>query len=165
MPVAGSPVPFTLAACLAMAAPLAAAAAEPEPGFAWMANAFEGNVSLVYGSTETGEDYVFALLCDNRNKEAELTVYEDIPGAKVGQAITIEISAGAAKLALKSKTETDQMSGFIFGVAKPIAVKPVLAVLKTSGPAVVKMGKVTANLPGQGRAAAVAEFAKVCKLD
>jgi len=50
-----------------MAAPLAAAAAEPEPGFAWMANAFEGNVSLVYGSTETGEDFVFALLCDKPN--------------------------------------------------------------------------------------------------
>jgi hypothetical protein len=57
------------------------------------------------------------------------------------------------------------MSGCIFGVATAIAVKPVLAVLKTSGPTAVKMGKVTANLPGQGRAAAVAEFAKVCKLD
>jgi hypothetical protein len=93
-----------------MAAPLtpaaAAAAAEPEPGFAWMANTFEGNASLVYGSTETGEDYVFALLCDNRKKEAELTVYEDIPGAKVGDTVAIEISAGAAKLVLKGKKPT-----------------------------------------------------------
>jgi len=165
MPAAGSPLPFALAACLAMAAPLTAGAAEPEPGFAWMANIFEDNASLVYGSTETGEDYLFALLCDNRKKKAELTVYEDIEGAKVGQTVAIEISAGATKLVLKGKTETDQMSGFIFGVAKAIAVKPVLAVLKTPGPAIVKMGKVTANLPDQGRAAAVAQFAKVCKLD
>ena len=64
MPAAGSPLPFALAACLAMAAPL---------------------------------------------------------------------TAGAAKLVLKGETETDQMSGFIFGVAKNIAVKPVLAVLKASG--------------------------------
>lgn len=164
MPVAGSLARFALAACLAMAAPLSAGAtAEPEPGFAWMANIFEGNASLVFGSTETGEDYVFALLCDNRKKKAELTVYEDIPGAKVGQTVAIEISVGSAKVALNGKTETDQMSGFIF--AKNIAVKPVLAVLKTSRPAIAKMGKVTVNLPGQGRAAAVAEFAKVCKLD
>jgi len=75
------------------------------------------------------------------------------------------LTAGAAKLVLKGETETDQMSGFIFGVAKAIAVKPALAVLKTPGPAIVKMGKVTANLPDPGRAAAVAQFAKVCKLD
>ncbi len=75
------------------------------------------------------------------------------------------LTAGAAKLVLKGTAETDQMSGFIFGVAKAIAVEPVFAVLKAPGPAIAKMGKVTANLPGPGRAAAIAQFAKVCKLD
>ena len=57
------------------------------------------------------------------------------------------------------------MSGFVFGVAKKIAVKPVIAMLGTSGPAMVEMDKVTVNLPETGRAEAVSEFAKACKLD
>ncbi len=43
--------------------PLAdAAATEPEPGFAWMVSQYEGNVSLIYGSTETAEDFFLPLL-------------------------------------------------------------------------------------------------------
>jgi hypothetical protein len=57
------------------------------------------------------------------------------------------------------------MSGYVFGVAKKIAVKPVVAVLNGSGPARIKMGKVTVSLPDTGRGAAVSEFAKACKLD
>ena len=57
MPAAGRLAGFALAACLALTMPLAdAAATEPEPGFAWMVSQYEGNVSLVYGSTETAED-------------------------------------------------------------------------------------------------------------
>ena len=59
MPAADRTIRLALAACLAFAAPVAVAAAEPEPGFAWMVNQYEGNASLVYGSTETGEDYSF----------------------------------------------------------------------------------------------------------
>jgi hypothetical protein len=136
-----------------------------EPGFDWMVNQYEGNVSLVYGSTETGEDYAFALSCNNKKKAAEVTVYEDIPGAKVGQKLIIELSAGSAKVALKGETSTDEMSGFIFGVANEIAVKPVVGVLAAKGPATVKMSTVTLDLPETGRAAAVSEFAKACKLD
>jgi hypothetical protein len=57
------------------------------------------------------------------------------------------------------------MSGFVFGVAKKIAVKPVVAVLESAGPVMAKMGKVTVTLPETGRAEAVSEFAKACKLD
>ena len=165
MPAADRPIRLALAACLVFAAPVAVTAAEPEPGFAWMVNHGEGNVTLVYGSTETGEDYSFFLSCDNKKKAAEMTVYEDIPGAKVGHKLDIEISVGSAKVALKGKTSTDEMSGYVFGVAKNIAVKPVVAVLNASGPAIAKMGKVTVNLPDIGRAAAVSEFAKACQLD
>jgi len=121
-----------------LAAPLTAGAAEP--GFAWMVNQGEGNATLVYGSTEIGEDYSFALCCNNEKKEANTTVYQDIAGEKVGQKLTIEISVGLAKVALKGETATDEMSGFVFGVAKKIAVKPVVAVLEASDPVIVKMG-------------------------
>jgi hypothetical protein len=50
------------------------------------------------------------------------------------------------------------MSGFVFSVAKKIAVKPVVAVLEASDPVIVKMGKLTTNLPDKGRAAAVSKL-------
>jgi hypothetical protein len=107
MPAADRPIRLALAACLAFAAPVAVAAAGPEPGFAWMVNQYEGNASLVYGSTETGEDYSFFVSCNNQEKEAEITVYQDIEGAKVGESLTIELSAGSAEVALMGETATD----------------------------------------------------------
>jgi hypothetical protein len=32
------------------------------------------NAVLVYGSTETGEDYSFAMSCNNKRKQSELTL-------------------------------------------------------------------------------------------
>lgn len=165
MLTAGSRAGFALAVCLALTAPLAEAATEPEPGFAWMVSQYEGNVSLIYGSTETAEDFFFFLSCNNKKKEAEITVYQDIAGAKVGQQVTIEIGVGSAKVALKGETATDEMSGYIFGVAKQFAVKPVVAMLGGSGPALVKMEKNELTLPEQGRAEELGKFAKACKLD
>lgn len=52
-----------------------------------------------------------------------------------------------------------------YGMAKGSAVKPLLAVLKGSGPATVKMGKAATTLPEKGRAEALAKFAKACRLD
>jgi hypothetical protein len=162
---AGRAARLAAAGVLALAAPLILGAGAPDPSFAWTVNQEGASVFLVYGSTETGEDYAFALSCNNKKMTTGLTVYQDIPGAQVGQAITIELSAGAAMVALKGKTETDEMSGYVFGVAKKFEVKPVIAVLAAKGPAVAKMGKVTVDLPENGRAAAVSEFAKACRLD
>jgi hypothetical protein len=166
MPTADKPVRVGLAACLALAAvPVAAAEPEPEPGFGWMANHGQISAALVYGSTETAEDYSFAISCNNKRKLFHMTVYEDIAGAKAGEPLTIEIGVGAAKVAVEGTTDTDEMSGFVFGVAKKFAIKPVVAVLAGAGPAVIEMSKVTVTLPEKGRAEAVSEFAKACKLD
>jgi len=89
-----------------------------------------------------------------------MTVYEDVAGAKVGEPLTIEIGVGAAKVAVEGTTDSDEMSGFVFGVAKKFAVKPVVAVLAGAGPTVIEMSKVTVTMPEKGRAEAVSEFAK-----
>lgn len=94
-----------------------------------------------------------------------MTVYEDIAGAKVGQKLTIEIGVGSAKVAIEAKTSTDEMSGYVFGLAEKFAVKPVITVLQESGPGVVKMNKTSVNLPEKGRAEAVTQFANACKLE
>ena len=56
----------------------------------------------------------------NKKKPAEMTVYQDIAGAKVDQPVTIEIGVDSSKVALKGETATDEMSGDMFGVAKKI---------------------------------------------
>ena len=67
MPAADNNLRFALAACLALAAvPVAAAEPEPEPGYGWMANYGKITAALVYDSTETAEDYSFALSCNNK---------------------------------------------------------------------------------------------------
>jgi hypothetical protein len=147
------------------AAPLPLFAVDDDPGYAWMGGVEEGNALLTYGSTETGEDYVFNLICGNRNKNTEATLYVDIPATKVGQPVTIELAAGAAKVSLKGKIATDEMSGFHFAEAKNFKIKPVVALLKEKGPVTAKTGKLVTDLPDKDRAAPVGEFAQGCKLD
>ena len=163
MPAANS-AGLSIAACIAALA-LSAGAADAEPGFAWMADSFEGNSSLAYGSTETGEDYVFSLVCGNKDKSSKTTLYVDIPGTEVGQPITIELAAGSAKVSLPGEIATDEMSGFHFAEAKNFKIKPVIALLKKKGPATAKTGKLVSTLPDKERAAAVSAFARACKLD
>jgi hypothetical protein len=167
MPGADRRLRLTLAGCLALAAPAAASAAPvPETGYVWTGGETEkGFSTLVYGSPETPEDLLFWIHCDMKKKITEMTVYVDNPGTKVGQAITIELSAGAAKLPVKGKIATDEMSGFLFAEARNFKVKPVIELLKPEGPALAKTGNVVTTLPDDGRAEAVSEFAKACKLD
>ena len=163
MPQAGNHARLLVVACL-FAAPLPLLAAE-DPGYAWMGSVEAGNALLTYGSPETGEDYVFNLICGNKDKSTEATLYVDIPATKVGQPITIELAAGAAKVSLKGKIATDEMSGFHFAEAKNFKIKPVIALLKEKGPVTAKTGKLVTSLPDKGRAAPVGEFAQGCKLD
>jgi hypothetical protein len=166
MPAADRLPNLLLAATLALAIPLAAVAAESETGYVWTGGETEkGFATLVYGSPETAEDLLFWIHCDMKKQTTEMTVYVDNPGTKVGDAVTIELSAGAAKLPVKGKIATDEMSGFLFAEARNFKVKPVIELLKPKGPASVKTGNVVTALPDEGRAAAVSEFAKACKLD
>jgi hypothetical protein len=163
MPVAGRLAGLSLAAWLTLAAPLGAA--EDYPGFTWMSGAASGDALLIFGSPETGEDYLFNLICRNKDKSTGATLYVDIAGSKVGQKATIELAAGTKKLPLDGKIATDEMSGFHFAEAKGFKIKPVIALLQEKGPITAKTGKVVSALPEKGRAAKLSEFAKACKLD
>ena len=134
-------------------------------GYEWMGGVNEGTASFVYGSPETPEDLEFWLTCEPKTKDIELTVYVDIKGTKVGQAMPIEISVGAAKTTVNGKIATDEMTGFYHAVAKGLKVKPVVEVFKGKGTAKIKTGKLVTLLPEKGRAKALAAFAKGCTLD
>jgi hypothetical protein len=143
----------------------AARATEAFEGYAWGYSDNEDGPSLVLGSTETTEDYVFLLICNNADKAAEMTVYVDIPDAKIGQPVTIELSRDTAKTSVKGRTATDEMSGFIFAEAKKFPIKPVIALLDGKGAVTVTTGKAVTVLPEEGRGAELAKFAKQCRLD
>ncbi len=164
MPAAGRLASLSLAACLALAAPLVAAA-EDYPGFAWMSGAGDGNTWLTYGSPETGEDYLFNLICGNKHKSTGATLYVDVEGTKVGQKVTIELAAGANKVSLDGKIATDEMSGYHFAEAKGFKIKPLIALFHEKGPVTAKAGKIVSVLPEKGRDAQLSAFAKACKLD
>jgi hypothetical protein len=150
MPQAGRRAGLFFGAGL-FAATLSASATENDPGYVWMSGFGDDNALLTYGSAETGEDYVFNLICRNQDKSTEATLYVDIMGTEVGQPITIELAAGTVKVSLKSKIATDEMSGFHFAEAKDFKIKPVIALLKEKGPASAKTGKLVTPLPEKGK--------------
>jgi hypothetical protein len=152
-----------IALCLLPAT--AASAVDQEPGYEWLENKGGGNVSLAYGSPETAEDFLFALSCRNKDKLTDMTVYVDIAGTKVGQAMPIELSVGTAQLTVQGKVTTDEMSGFHFAEAKGFKIKPVIALLKGKGPVTATTGKVVSTMSEKGRDKALAAFAKACTLD
>jgi len=147
----------------AMILAAASQAAGEEPGFAWTTNSDGGKAYLVYGSTETGEDYLYSLGCDGKRKSSDMTVYVDIAGTKVGDPVAIAFGPG--KLSVPGRIATDEMSGFHFAETAGFNIKPLIAVLREKGPVMVKTGDVVTTLPEAGRGKAVGKFAKSCALD
>ena len=104
----------------ALARPAAAAAAEAEP-LRLDVIPYEGNVSLVYdrpSPERTTPSFSVATIRRNRSRD---TVYRTSQGSTVGEPLTIALTCRSAEVALKGETATDEMSGFVFGVAKKIA--------------------------------------------
>ncbi len=167
MPLARNGLMLALLLLAAGSTVPAASAADPGAiqGYEWMGVVRDGTASFVYGSPESVEDLEFWLTCEPKTKATDLTLYVDIKGTKVGQAMPIEISVGSAKATVKGKIRTDSMTGFYFAEAKEPKVKPVVEVFKGNGTATIKTGKLTTLLPEKGRAKALAEFAKGCPLD
>ena len=157
----------SLVGAAALVATASVAAEDPghDPGYEWMTGHGDGNASLVYGSPETGEDYVFNVFCRGDDKATGMTVYVDIAGTKVGDPVDITFSSGTAKLAVPGHIATDEMSGFLFAEAEGFTIKPVTGLLGGKGPISVTTGSVLTALPEAGRAKAVGEFAKFCTLE
>jgi hypothetical protein len=94
-----------------------------------------------------------------------LDVHEEIPGSKPGDPLTIDLSSARAQSLVKGEVGKNETTGTTFGEAGDVKVKPVLEVLRDSGPLTIKMGEASATLSDQGRADSVAKFVENCKLD
>jgi hypothetical protein len=115
---------------------------------------------LAFGDQEMGQTTVF-LICNNRKKVAELSVNDSSKSAKAGQAVTIELAAGASKASFAGKTVR---SAGVFGYARKIDFQTVVAMFRAPGVVTVTMGDNRYALHDKGRAKAVGELIEACKL-
>jgi hypothetical protein len=154
-----------LAAVLALAALPLAHAGKSEEAMMWTEKSSGGLTTLAYGPLKHTASPLFVLSCFSGMNIVVLDVHKEIPGAKRGDPITIELSSAKAQAPVKAEVETNEATGTNFGEASDIDVKPVLQVMRDPGPLTVKMGEASATLSDQGRAQAIAEFVENCKLE
>jgi hypothetical protein len=151
------------AALLFMALPQGAEHAQES--VVWTEKSDEGRASLAYGPLDPAKTPLFLLTCFNNMDIAVLEIFVVIEGTRPGQPLTIELSAGSAKLRLKGEVSVDDVTSSMFAEANEVKVKPVLEVLRTPGPLTVNLGLTNKTLSHQGRADAVDKFNQACELD
>lgn len=139
--------------------------AQAELGNLWRAKKSGSFVTLRYGSVNEREKPVFLLSCLNGVGIAVLSAYMDFPERQTGEAITLYFSAGGQTTPVAGESAAEDGTGIIYADAGDIAVKPILKILKEKGPVLMKSGANAVELSTNGRAEAVAEFAKDCSLD
>lgn len=157
---------WTEAACaLAWALPVwAAPAAAQDTPPKWEARADDAFASLSFQVPES-DDVRFYVQCDHNKRVTSLTVFAEIKSAKKGQPVTIDIVNGAEKIAIKGRTATDELNGYIYAEAERFAIAPLLALLERGGEVTARAKTATMKLPDAGRAAAVREFRPRCKIN
>lgn len=153
-----------LAACLGIGAFFPVEMARAQETLVWTEKASEGFVSLTYGSLDASKQPVFLLSCFNEMGIAVLDIFGVIQGTRPGEKLTIEMAAGNSH-SLEGSVEIDKKTATMFAEASDIEVKPILEVLKSSGPLTVKMAATTLTMAETGRAEAAERFGKNCILD
>lgn len=159
---------LVLLASAVLAGPAAAQApaqapAEDDTKPVWYAHVDADGAAFSF-AIPNSDDSQFMVLCENKKRSVNLTVYEEVKGMKIKRPLTIELSAGGKKVSLKGVTATDEMNGFTYGEAHKVAVDPLLAVLREPGELTVKMGKASVTFPAEGRAEQLKTFEKGCKV-
>ena len=152
-----------LAAVLLTGAPAGAVFAD-DPNV-WRAKSSGSFVTLRYGPINDRETPLFLLSCLNSVSIAVLSVYMDFPERETGEAITVAFSAGGHTATVAGETAREDGTGIIYGDAGDIAVAPILKILHEKGPVSMKSGAIGNELSTTGRAKAVGQFSKDCKLD
>jgi hypothetical protein len=159
------PVRLLIAATFLVGALPQGSLARTEESLVWTEKSSEGLVSLTYGPLDPAKTPLFLLTCFNSMEVAVLEIFGVIEGTRPGQPLIIGLSAGSTELPLKGEVSLDDATGTMFAEANELKVKPVLDVLRASGPLTVNLGLTNKTLSDQGRADAVEKFSQSCELD
>jgi len=151
---------------VAMLAALAfASAGKSEQASMWTEKEDGGLTMLAYGPLDPAQNPLFVLSCFSGMNIVVLDVHKEIPDAKPGDPLTIELSSTTAQSPIKGEVGQNETTGKTFGEASDVNVKPVLEVLRDPGPLTIKMGAASATMSEQGRAESVSKFVENCKLE
>lgn len=140
-------------------------AGRSEQALIWTENTSKGLTTLAYGPLDPAQNPLFVLSCFSGMNIVVLDVHKEIPDAKPGDPLTIELSSAKAQSPVKGEVGKNETTGKTFGEASDINVKPVLEVLRDSGLLTVKMGEASATMSEQGRAESVTKFVENCQLE
>lgn len=131
----------------------------------WQAKTSGSFVTLRYGPLNEREKPLFLLSCLNGVSIAVLSVYMDFPESQPGDPITVKLSAGGQSTSVAGESAQEDGTGVIYFEAGDIAVKPIVKVLREKGAVSMTSDAIGNDLAESGRAEAIAEFTKDCKLD
>lgn len=154
-----------LAIAAFLVTPPLASLGRSEEAIIWTEQSSGGLTTLAYGSLNPAESPLFLLSCFSSMNIVVLDVHKEIPGAKPGDPLTIELSSPNAQSPVKGEVGKNETTGTTFGEASDVDVKPMLEVLRDPGPLTIKIGEASATMSDTGRADAVAQFVKSCTLE
>jgi hypothetical protein len=131
----------------------------------WNAKTNGSFVTLTYGTLDADKGPIFMLSCFNNMGIAVLDVRPELGDTKPGTPLTIELTGGGLTAKVEGEATRDEDSGATFAESSDAEVKPILDVLRASGPVTIKAGSASAELTDTGRADAIDRFTKDCTLD
>lgn len=131
----------------------------------WNAKSNGSFVTLTYGPVSADTAPSFMLSCFNGMGIAVLDVRPGLNDIKPGTPLTIELAGGGQTATIEGEATHDDESGTTFAESSDAKVKPILDVLRASGPVVLKAGTASIELPDTGRGDAIERFANDCTLD
>jgi hypothetical protein len=127
----------------------------------WFSYIDEQAAAVGFATPESG-DVRFVLYCEHATRKVSVTVNQS-PGVNLNQPVTIDLSAGAAKVSLKGAAVADKNEGYLYGEAKNVAVASVTEVLRAPGPLKARMAGKSYPFPEKGRAKHLKVFEDGCQ--
>lgn len=154
---------FLLAATLLAAALPGVSGAEATS--VWSAKTNGSFVTLTFGPVSADKAPLFMLSCFNGMGIAVLDVRPELGDTKPGTPLTIDLAVGDQTTKVEGEAARDEDSGTTFAESSDAQIKPILDVLRATGPVSLKVGTTSIELTPSGRADAVDRFATDCTLD
>jgi hypothetical protein len=157
-------IPMLRPAALLASAALALSALPAAAQSVWSAETYDYGSVLNLGIADSPEEVTLSLYCDNDEQYLELGIFQELADSEPGQPLSLAIATATRQVVIAGETSTDEMSGFVYASAVGFHLAPLLAVLKSPGPATVTMGPAEVVLPEEGRTEAVRTFAIGCRI-
>jgi hypothetical protein len=156
---------LALALAMVLAILLLAGSGNAQEATIWTETSNGGLTTLSYGPLDPAKSPLFVLSCFSDLKIVVLDVHKEIPGAKPGDPVTIELSTDKSRASVKAEVGKNETTGTTFSEASEVNLKPVLEVLRDPGPLTLQMGEAGLTLSDQGRVESVSKLIENCKVD